>query len=217
MKFKTGFTLAEIMIALVTLGILAAIAIPAVTKIKPDNKKVMLKKAYSTLEKSVNDLINDDTYYPYEADNGTATYWGNSTDTPSIRVWKGFNYNTTTGMGIPASTDKFCYLLANSMNTIGTITCPSSGAASFTTSDGILWSMTTNSTANTEFPLNATSYFAITVDVNGAQNPNCSAATGTTCTSGDVPDRYVLSVRYDGKLKVDDATAALLTNPTVNH
>lgn len=212
MNNKFGFTLAEVMVVLVTLGVLAAITIPAVIHIKPDNKKVMLKKAYSTFEQSIQNLINNEQYYP-----SSETFVFNA-GPPVVYMPKGFNYNTiTSGMGITdsPSPDKFCYLLANSMNTLGTVTCPSSGAASFTSADGILWSMTTNSAANIEFPLVSTSYFDVIVDVNGIQTPNCGA--GTACSAGVVEDRYKFSVRYDGKIQIDDAGANLLTNPTVNH
>ncbi|HNW26415.1 MAG TPA: prepilin-type N-terminal cleavage/methylation domain-containing protein [Candidatus Gastranaerophilaceae bacterium] len=228
MKNKFGFTLAEVMVVLVTLGVLAAIAIPAVVHVRPNNKKVMLKKAYSTLEKAVQELINNDTYYPYEADDGNtgAQYlWGLSTDITPIRVWKGFNYvYNKEALGIPIGDNKFCYLLANSMNTVGAIDCAIFGThtsmsdANFKTADGITWTMLTNQAADAQFPLNQNDYFNISVDVNGTKDPNCGSGVFTTqsCASSG-PDQFDFSVRYDGKIKVSNAAGIIITDPATNH
>lgn len=249
---KKGFTLAETMITLGILGVLAAILIPSVMKLSPDNNKVMFKKAYYTLERAVTYMINNDTNYPA------------SITTPD-GLLKGFNYTKATSN----DRNKFCYFLSDMMNIIGSPVCPALGAAgksdlgSFQTSDGIKWGIyvPVSDTANdlqsdasvcasVQFPINSTCYYTtkVAVDVNGDKGPNCTTdkvrneGDGTYhpsdqrydelltgyCTSGQEPDQFLISVRYDGKLRVgyssvdhpDDITDQnaidILQNPTNN-
>ncbi|MDR1326910.1 MAG: type II secretion system GspH family protein [Heliobacteriaceae bacterium] len=61
---KKAFTLTELIIALVVLGILVAVVSPAIFKTRPDKNKVMIKKAYYLTQDVVLSLINDDKFYP---------------------------------------------------------------------------------------------------------------------------------------------------------
>lgn len=251
--FKKGFTLAETMITLGILGVLAAILIPAVMKLSPDNNRVMFKKAYYTLERAITYMINNDANYP-----ASVTY----TAADSVIYLKGFN-NTTQSSN---DTNKFCYFLADMMNIIGNYTCPALGEngdtvlGSFQTSDGIKWGIytpvsdTTNngsdsaSCTGAEFPINSTCYYTtkVAVDVNGDKGPNCTTDqvrdSGSSyhpddrydtlltnyCPTGQEPDQFLISVRYDGKLRVgyssvespnditDQTAIDILKNPTNN-
>lgn len=207
MKNIKGFTLSEVMVTLGVLGVLAAVIIPAVMSVRPDTERVMFKKAYSTIEKSVSDLINNETYYPTDVT-------GTTTDT-SLLVPAGFNNQTTTGTGVPASTDKFCYLLSQNLNTVGTVDCATASGANktFTTSDGMIWKVDT-----TTFVLHSSTYAgvnAVSVDVNGNKTPNCFYD-ADTCAE---PDQFKFRIRYDGKISVDSSDPVavdMLTNPTEN-
>lgn len=192
MATKKGFTLSEVMIAVTVVGVLAAILVPTVMKTMPSNSKVLFKKAYSTLEKSVNNMISDDTNYPSDQsiipNNGTTSYS------------KGFNYTTAT----TNTSNKFCYFLTDQLNISGSSSCPATGSTGlglFTTNDGILWNVyipvsdtTTNSetvatvwTTAVQFPVGATvanSYTTkVIVDVNGP-------STGPNCTNDDNAATY---------------------------
>lgn len=211
MKRKIGFTLAEVMITIAVLGVLAAILIPAVMNTSPDQSKVMFKKSYYTLEKTVQAMINDDTYYPAEQiDAGTGKSLG-------------FNYATiSAGMNVPAGNNKFCYLFSQSVNTIGTVNCTAlssgTGTFSFQTADGIMWYFT-----KWDFPfdVNEDNDSLVVVDVNGSRVPNCGASvTGgadVACPSGKTQDRFKIGIRYDGKIRIFDAAGQdILANPTNN-
>jgi len=217
MKNKKGFTLSEVMVTMGILGILAAIIIPAVTKLTPDNNKVMFKKAYYTAEKAVSDLINDDSLYP-------SSSIANTTDTtPIVGVQQGFFNTVATGMGLPASNDKFCYFFSQRLNTVSAnctnATVAGVPAYTFTTTDGVVWTYTLQATP---FKMDATTYLTtdvLSVDVNGAKAPNCFTVAPTACTAGVFPDRFRLRIRYDGKMGVDSADTkaiAILTTPTDN-
>lgn len=208
MKDKKGFTLAEVMITLGILGVLAAIIIPAVANVSPDVSRVMFKKAYSTLEKTVSNMINDDTSYPSEM-TGTTTDTGRS-------VAQGLYYDTDVS-GI----SKFCSLFSQSVNTVGNVDCTMTGASAaatpaFTTSDGIDWYLL-GTTLSHDVPLADNTYKLIVVDVNGSKKPNCGEESTTPCTGSTIPDRYQIGVRYDGKLRVTGTTAQnILLDPTKN-
>lgn len=217
MSIKNGFTLAEVMITLGVIGIMAALMIPAITNTAPSQNKVLFRKAYSTMEKVVSALSNDSTNYP------------TTNQTTADGTFKIFNNTTATTNG---STDKFCYFFADMLNTVGNTACPSSGVAGptkfATTSDGIVWSMYIS---GTEFDVNPTAYNTkIIIDVNpSAKSTNCTADTNgasygqTKCSvTSDCsknPDTFIIGVRYDGKLQVgvsDACAASILANPMNN-
>lgn len=214
MTIKKGFTLSEVMITLGILGVLAAIIIPAVMNVSPDSNKVMFKKAHSTLEKTVETLINDDVNYP-------SNVTGQTTDGTNVTVARGFNNTDITGTVVPAGNDKFCYLFAQQLNTVGTVTCTANQTGTFETTDGISWFITPST-----FPLRADSYNTIMVDVNGNKGPNCFRGdiNGIACAASvQTPDEFYLGVRYDGKILVDTTAVTtdidggtILTDPTRN-
>jgi len=62
-KTKNAFTLAEVLITLVIIGIVAALTIPtAINKYKEEELKSQFKKAYSTLSQAVNKTFLNDFY-----------------------------------------------------------------------------------------------------------------------------------------------------------
>lgn len=237
-----GFTLAEVMVVLGILGILAAFLVPAIMQTAPNNNMVMFKKGYSILEEAISTMSNDDTNYPSDQQ-------GTTTDTPSATVPRVFNFTDAKANG---TTNKFCYFLTDKLNTVGSMTaaCPAVDADAsingyFTTTDGIIWTIKyvgNDGAPNIQFPLSSSSYdLKIIMDVNGtSKGPNCStdsaaasytfgSDTGTaltqcsfSATCNDVADRFIIGVRYDGKLQIgsgattDTCAINILSNPTRN-
>ncbi len=147
---KKGFTLEEIAIALAMIGVLSVLMLNAIRKVTPDNNKILFKKAYSIVERTVAELVNDETLYPYDAS----------------RVGFLNTDSVTTPSGITASgSTKMCRLFVSKINTISEST--TGGTCSFETTDGITWSFTNN----TSFPK------TITVDINGSKAPNSTSGT----------------------------------------
>ena len=62
MKFK-GFTLAEVMIVLTVIGILAGILIPVANNSRPDENVMKFKKAHATLANVIHELVTSDKYF----------------------------------------------------------------------------------------------------------------------------------------------------------
>ena len=188
---KKGFTLSEVMVSFMVVGVIAAIIIPIVASRKPDAERLLFKKAYYITERIVNDMINDETLYPEDS---TKPGFSN---TVAVTV-NGKSYS---------GTEKFCKLFAAKVNTTGATDCtinstPASGesnlnSGNFTTTDGITWHipLTDFSTAT---PL------TITVDVNGTTektntSPNCKFVSDSVCPK---PDQFEISIEKDGKMSV---------------
>ena len=60
---KQGFTLAEVMVTLVVIGIIASIIIPIAIKSKPDEGILKFKQGHNLLFGVIQQLVNSDQYY----------------------------------------------------------------------------------------------------------------------------------------------------------
>ena len=62
-EFKKAFTLAEIMIVLVIIGVITAILLPVAIHSAPDENVMKFKKGHNTLGVVIRELVNSDEYY----------------------------------------------------------------------------------------------------------------------------------------------------------
>ena len=81
-SYKFGFTLAEVMVCLAIISVLATILIPTLGQFKPNKTKTMFKKAYQVSERVIYELVNDNELYPagdgvYGLDNVAKVKYGN--------------------------------------------------------------------------------------------------------------------------------------------
>ena len=60
---KHAFTLAEILIVLVIIGVLTMILLPMAFQSSPDEKVMKFKKGYNTLNTVIKELVTSDKYY----------------------------------------------------------------------------------------------------------------------------------------------------------
>ena len=221
MSYKNGFTLAEVLVTMASLGILAAIILPTADKLKPNHEMLMFKKAYYTTARIVQDLINDPNSYP-DTDNPLTSGFSNTSHVVS------YHGNTYGGTGTDG-TQKFCKLFASRLNVVGDIDCSKDGYESeliedpspdlfwlnyeskkfnnsFTTSDGIVWGLPSNGFQQ--------STQSIVVDVNGAKGENCydnqveydindNKTKAVQTLDCKTPDRFIIKVNREGKVWVD--------------
>ncbi len=59
---KKAFTLAELMIVLAVLAVIAAVLMPTVFNSMPDENRLKFKKGYYTLKRTIDALVNSDAY-----------------------------------------------------------------------------------------------------------------------------------------------------------
>lgn len=118
---KKGFSLAELLIALVIAGTIGAITIPVILRTMTDTSKPLYKAAFKNTELIVSDLVSDINLYPL-----------------------GNFYN-------PTDATYFCNNFANKVNTIGTVTCNTSTdpvSPNFNTTNGMSWYFLNNTFAS---------------------------------------------------------------------
>ena len=113
---KKGYTLAETLVTLAIIGLIAGILFPVVNRKIPNKEMLGFKKAYSSVVRVTNEMINDETLYNEEdgfADTRTVPYDGHTYGGDS----------------------KFCGLLAAKLGVV----CDDEGR--FTTIDGMDWTV----------------------------------------------------------------------------
>jgi|GEM_PF-982316 len=66
---KKAFTMAEVLMVLAVLGVIAAILIPSIASMKPDQNRVMFKKAYYQTERIIAEIVNDEELYTSDGSN----------------------------------------------------------------------------------------------------------------------------------------------------
>lgn len=185
-----AFTLAEVMVTLAIMGVLASIMLPVLKDIQPDKTKAAFKKAYYVTERVVYDMVTDDSIYP------------------SLGAYKGFdNTEAATFQGTSYSGDtKFIRLFAAHVNKISTsspngASIPAddtAGSPNIVTSDGICWYIPASNFSGLYGNEDVSHALGIMVDVNGSSNaPNKLGL-----------DRFMIYVQADGRIFVKDGTAA---------
>ncbi len=73
---KNGYTLAEVLVTLGVIGLIAAITGPLITKFTPDAEKIAYLKTYDMLSKTINEIARNQTFYPpiYKNENGLVNF-----------------------------------------------------------------------------------------------------------------------------------------------
>ncbi len=151
MRSKRGFTLAELMIVLTILGVVAAILTPLAFNAAPDENKLKFKKAYYTLQRTTDAVMNSDSYpegdmskatnpaktFCYAFSDMLNTMYDNCEGTQALQVNSGsaFTYDPSNSTTSLDTLDSYC--------TAGLVSDPITGGANnlpkFITQDGIFW------------------------------------------------------------------------------
>ena len=195
---RKGFTLTEMMIALAILGILTALVLPMINGNAPSRNRMMMKKAYYTIEDIVRSLINDEGYYSELGSDGS-TYVGFD----NLENGAQCSGNSCSGL------HKFPALFSEQLNVDGDVSYGGAGStiAYFTTSDGMQWTVSSElmSTPPAEItdiePGNNQVVQTIVVDVNGNKKPNCIEGEGSCVNrSSKGVDQFKVYVSKSGKV-----------------
>ena len=196
---KKAFTLSELLIAMTVLGILLALMIPAIINTKPDERRMLTKKAYYVTEQVISSLINDPSLYP---DNTMYCPTGSVTGetcTYGFDDDSQVTYNGETYSG----NSKFPKLFAEQVNVIDT---EESGTEyKIKTSDGMIFDFSSDTAAPYKsvwakgvIPRNNTRN--ILIDVNGEEEPNC-LETDSNCPN---PDQFRIVIYSNGRMHIHE-------------
>lgn len=217
-SYKNGFTLAELLIAIGIIGLIAAITLPLLRNSIPNKDEATKKKADYLVEQIVNQLYEDDVMYPK---NDSSRVGFQNTDKVSVQDP---NYKS---MQTYEGNDKFCRLFASRMVIASgsKIVCENEkaenattlalGKKSFTAKDGIEWYLPV-----TNFSKGAA---RIMIDVNGPDGKNCikgdkykdSLGLEHTCSAKDA-DRFIYYVKTNGTITLQNPTNVQKTKFKIN-
>lgn len=170
-----GFTLAESMITIVIVAILAAVTIPLLNKSKPDQNDLMHKKATYIVERVVNELVTDEFLYP------------NNSELNGLGNLSPVAVNGVTHQG----PTKFCTLFASRLNRAAgsEIDC-TPGKKSVRSVEGIDWYLPIATFEGAQ---------VLRVDVNGDEAPNCTES--AACKR---PDQFQYQLKAGTRVPVTE-------------
>lgn len=195
-KKRAAFTLAEVLVSLMVIGVIGAIVIPSLSNNRPKENKIMYRKAYGVISKAVTSMMET----TYTTDKGIAE-----------KSNEDFCKNFLKYLNVTSS---------NEANCAGTNTQTMDMFAQ--TTDGMKWYYHTYTAAPDDD--NWYSY-KIIVDVNGDRKPNCGVFNynhinkefkiadhtgpedGAICGTGNYkgcenPDTFIFSINRQGKILI---------------
>lgn len=181
---KKAFTLAETLITVTIIGIIASLMMAQLSKVKPDENAMLYKKSFYTIQDVVRTLANDVDKYP---------------DSSNIFMTKPTNASEGSYQLY------FCNNVYNELNTVGQNNCSSNalnenngtfsdGKYDFKLTNG-MWFSGFNQTYTKED--GSQNSITICVDTNGNKGPNVG------CTGSSFPknrDQYKIRINFDGKV-----------------
>lgn len=211
-----GFTLAECLVTLVIIGVIAALILPMATNLRPNGKKMMYLKAYDTLSESVTSIASNSKLYPICREIRD-TEIANCTNYPLFNLNKPidsrFDNNRYSG------DQKLCNLLAFAIGAVSeNPTCSSStytfnavtfnndfnNRISFVSGNGMQWmvvpAIESSSSELDDNTYNGVFQTDVYVDVNGSNGPNCIYS--NECKNAD---RFKFIVNANGKIDIADS------------
>lgn len=172
MRIKFGYTLAETLVTLLIIGIIAAATLPTLQKTTGNKFETMRIKCAYILEQTITQMLDDDTLYPQsntEVSKGLAS-------TSSVKV-AGVTYQ---------GNSKFCEIFASKMKKSphSAVDCSNSNKKAFTSADGVDWYLPIS---------NFNNKVLIHFDVNGKEeDPNCAShGNEDSCPKPDLFSYYL--------------------------
>ncbi len=143
---KKGYTLAEALITLGIIGIIAALVVPAANKARPNENKLKFLQTYDAIETQIKNFAQNTRYFPTCQDgfpdpvNPGQTINRCFPDYPLYNTSDGVDNILNTIMDENStSNNKLCYLLADAMDSNAQV---SNDVCTFTTPNGVFFAMT---------------------------------------------------------------------------
>ena len=205
---KFGFTLAELLVAIGIIAIIAAATAPMLDRIVPDKNKAKVLKVYKTVSDINADLLSDPSLYMMD-NNAEPCVGIECTDLPTNPQYSDAHYS---------GTSKYCYLLADKLNLATDINeIPPRNAmglansrVTFDTTDGLHWEVFCSAIRQRR-PIvrnvpNSCGFTIRTNDENECQYGTCNS---------DNYNTFGFDIKNSGRLEGGDGlTRAYLANPT---
>ena len=207
---RKGFTIAEALITMGIIGLIAVLVIPAMSKARPDGLKSKYLKTYDALSNAIKAFANNSGEYPVtgpDSANENATMYDMG-KFPFLNLYQSTG-GSVSGANAYSGTTKLCKLLAWAFNA-GNNTCSESilnknpvaatkddFVLSFVANNGVQFSVRPRTI---EIKKNAKFGENIMIDINGDKEPNCMY----NADSCKHPDRFCFFLTADGNLTPAD-------------
>ena len=201
---KFGYTIAEALIAMTIVGIIAAIMVPMVNKFKPNTNKIMFLKTYDTIVDILDSVMYNKQIYPSTGVDGATNY---DYSLAPLYNTSSANLDDTEIRNID---NKICDVIAWAME-VKNPACniafqANSYEARFVNKHGVGFDVRTAKTGVTSY------YTSITIDVN-PDGENCFYD-ANTCPN---PDRFALWLFANGEILPGDRMASAYLNTRSNY
>ena len=203
---KLGFTMAELLVTLGIIAVVAAMTAPMVGGLLPDKNKATVLKIYKTVSEINEEVLNDPTIYR-RTDNCTGL---DCTDVAGDVKYQPSesspDYNSDVGWSFYSGRYKYARVLFVNLNKnhdtqIRVGTDGNVATMQFTTTDNLVWYVSGNGQPG--------SVHQIMIDTNPDGGNNCSYGEGCT----NKPDRFLFNVSNKGIVSgADPLTRAYLSN-----
>ncbi len=207
MKKKVAFTLAELLIVLVAMGAIAMIIIPSVVKTRPDESLLKFKKGYYTMQRTVDAVLNSDSYASGDLSQNTPLPAGVA---PFCHYFTQMLNTIDENCEFATNTTRVTYDTADPVNTANLLDtrCANLGEDAnpvrFVTQDGISWGgFNYNYSVNTDVDSDGyrTDYGLVCFDVDTVGRDN-------GVPRGEAP--FGFGIRNDGRIIVGTRAARML-------
>lgn len=210
-RFKTraAYTLAEIMIVIGIIGVIASLTLPVLYRIIPSKNEAKKNKMNYVIEQVVTQIYSDDAMYPKHADSFDEGFQ----NTEKVTI-NGVEYGGTEGTD--DAKQKFCKLFMKKFNTTGGAGCTAEASPdklqagtvlkpTFSTVDNVYWYVPILSIAGETTPF-YNGYEKLVIDTNGDEAPNCvagEALTGGGTCSEKKADRFIYYIKSNGTVTLE--------------
>lgn len=197
---KKGFTIAELLITLGIVGVLAAMTAPVIMDMMPNDTKVRFMKAYNAIAVANDEMLdNSDLYKQTVYLTGSPDILGEPTCIGLGCVQQTTSMDPALNSATAyANSSKYAKILAYQFGIPLDDVTTSGSKSTFTAKDGSSWEITsTLSTENSAKILNSN----IVVDIDGKdKGDNCNSST-SSCKK---PDQFKFKVDTYGAVSADD-------------
>lgn len=196
MKKRNGYTLAEVLVTLGVVGIIAAITAPLVSKFRPDTDKITFLNTYDMIKTSIDEIVNNPEYYrPNIAEDAKLASY------PLLD----FENVTVNGTNITGGQNKIARVFEyhtglKHINDIRDYNDGYAGKPQFITKNGVGIFIETDYSSSNGYGYYVT---LISIDLNGKEGPNCWY--NDNCKK---PDVFQIAVDASGKIRPKDRMTA---------
>lgn len=208
---KKGFTLAEVLITLGIIGVIAALTVPHVIANLPCENKLRFLQSHAALTNTINDLMSDETFYYTSNLGGVGLNRPGHVLDPDLQNHPLVGQNFILDNPPTSANEKLARLVAFKMHIVdGPINCVND-TCTFDTTNGVNWSFAENNDNNGD------NVSTVTIDVNTVPDDdnNVDTTFNNAPNDADMVDRFEFVIdQWGGITPTSQLETRLLAEPS---